>query len=75
MNFFRSVIYSTWLKALVWIIIGIGVNTTPPHYPTLSGNFGLGVELHSIVQYILSVMLWPLSFWAPAFTVGKWTGL
>ena len=75
MEFIIGMWRSTWLKVLIWVLIGIGVNTAPPHYPTLSANFGLGVELHSIVQYILSVMLWPFSFWGPVFTVGKWTGL
>jgi hypothetical protein len=75
MDFIFGILRSTWLKALVYVIVGIGVNTTPPHYPTFSGNFGAGVELHSLVQYVISIMLWPLSFWHPEFTVGKWTGL
>ena len=75
MSFMRSVFYSTWLRVGVYIIIGIIVNTSPPHVPSFSGQFNAGMELHSLAQYILSVMLWPLSLWHPTFTVGKWTGL
>lgn len=75
MDFMRSIFFSTWIRVLVYVLLGIGINTSPPHYPTFSGQFGLGVELHSVVQYVISVMLFPLSFWSPTFTVGKWTGL
>jgi hypothetical protein len=75
MDFIKTIVYSTWIRVGLWIVIGIGVNTAPPHYPTFSGNFGWSVELHSLVQYIVSVGLWPLSLWTPTFTVGKWTGL
>ena len=75
MDFMRSIFFSTWIRVLVYVLLGIGINTSPPHYPTFSGQFGLGVELHSVVQYVISVMLFPLSFWGPTFTVGKWTGL
>lgn len=71
----RSIFYSAWFRAIVWIIIGIGVNTAAPHYPTFSGQFSIWQELHSLVQYIISVVLWPLSLWTPNFTTGKWTGL
>jgi hypothetical protein len=75
MDFMLGIVRSTWIKVLAYVIIGIGVNTAAPHYPSFSGQFGPGVLLHSIVQYVISVMLWPLSFWHPTFTVGKWTGL
>jgi hypothetical protein len=75
MDFIFGIFRSTWLKVLIYVVIGIGVNTTAPHYP----QFGQGLDpmslLHSLVQYIISVMLWPLSLWSPTFTVGKWTGL
>jgi hypothetical protein len=45
------------------------VNTASPHLPTTAGNISL---FHSWVQYFVSVFLWPLSFWQPTFTVGKW---
>ncbi len=75
MDFLISIWRSTWLKVLIYVVIGIGVNTAAPHYPQFGQNFGPGVLLHSLVQYIISVMLWPLSLWSPTFTVGKWTGL
>ena len=75
MEFIINAARSTWLKVLVYVVIGIGVNTAAPHYPQFGQNFGPGVLLHSITQYFISVMLWPLSFWHPIFTVGKWTGL
>jgi len=28
--------------------------------------------LHSWVQYFISILFWPLSFWHPTFNVGKW---
>jgi hypothetical protein len=75
MDTIYSMLRSTWLKVLVYIIIGIGINTGSPHYPQFGNQFGPGVLLHSIVQYVISVMLWPLSLWSPTFTVGKWMGL
>lgn len=75
MDFMLSIWRSTWIKVFIYIIIGIAVNTNPPHLPQFSGQFGAGVILHSIAQYIISVMLWPLSLWSPTFTVGKWSGV
>ena len=75
MSILIGILRSTTLKVFIWVIVGIGVNTAPPHYPTFSGQFGPMAELHSLTQYVVSVMLWPLSLWAPTFTVGKWTGL
>jgi hypothetical protein len=75
MDFIISIWRSTWVKVLIYVVIGIGVNTAAPHYPQFGQNFGSAVLLHSLVQYVISVMLWPLSLWSPTFTVGKWTGL
>jgi len=75
MEFLVMIWRSTWIKVLIWVVIGIGVNTAPPHYPQFGAGFGPGVLFHSLVQYIVSVMLWPLSLWSPTFTVGRWTGL
>jgi hypothetical protein len=75
MEFIVGVMRSTWLKVFIYILIGIWVNTAAPHIPQFGQNFGPGVLLHSLVQYIMSVMLWPLSFWHPTLSVGKWTGL
>jgi len=30
------------------------------------------LSLHSWVQYFISILFWPLSFWTPSFTVAKW---
>jgi hypothetical protein len=60
------------VKGLVvagYILVGVFYNTAPPHLPTLA--FSLPA-LHSWVQYFISILLWPLSFWHPIFSVGKW---
>ncbi|HEY6479444.1 MAG TPA: hypothetical protein VIZ00_05410 [Streptosporangiaceae bacterium] len=54
---------------MIYIVIGVFANTASPHLPTAAGNISL---FHSWVQYFVSVFLWPLSFWHPTFTVGKW---
>jgi hypothetical protein len=51
----------------IYILIGVFYNTAPPHIP--SGALG---SLHSWLQYFISVFFWPLSFWTPPFTFGKW---
>jgi hypothetical protein len=28
--------------------------------------------LHSWIQYLISVLLWPLSLWHPTFSVSHW---
>ncbi|MGO9505087.1 MAG: hypothetical protein ACLPUO_26745 [Streptosporangiaceae bacterium] len=55
---------------MIYILIGVLVNTAAPHLPTTAGSLA---ALHSWAQYIISVLFWPLSFWGPTFTVGKWT--
>jgi hypothetical protein len=52
-----------------YILIGVFVNTASPHLPTAAFNLA---ALHSWVQYAISVLFWPLSFWHPTFNVGKW---
>jgi hypothetical protein len=37
--------------------------------PTTTGSLG---TVHSWVQYFISIFFWPLSFWHPTFTLGKW---
>lgn len=73
MVFLRGIFYSVWLRVGLYIVIGIGVNTAPPHYPQISSSESWTTGLHSIVQFIISVGLFPLSWWHPEFTVGKWT--
>jgi len=68
--FLRSLFSVNGLLILVYIVIGVFVNTAPPHLPTTVSNVPV---LHSWVQYFISIFLWPLSFWKPTFTVGKWT--
>jgi hypothetical protein len=70
MKFLKSLFSTTGLLIAVYILIGVFVNTASPHLPTAAGNLG---SLHSWVQYAISVLFWPLSFWNPNFTVGKWT--
>jgi hypothetical protein len=69
MKFLKSLFSVTGLLIGVYILIGVLVNTASPHLPSTSGGIA---SLHSWVQYAISVMFWPLSFWNPNFTVGKW---
>jgi hypothetical protein len=69
MKFLKSLFSVTGLLIGVYILIGVFVNTAPPHLPSTADGIA---SLHSWVQYAISVMLWPLSFWNPNFTVGKW---
>lgn len=69
MKFLKSLFSVTGLLIGVYILIGVFVNTAPPHLPSTAAGIA---SLHSWVQYAISVMLWPLSFWNPNFTVGKW---
>jgi len=58
------------LIIVVYILIGVFHNTAPPHIPSTAASF---TSLHSWVQYFISVFFWPLSFWHPVLTLGKWT--
>jgi hypothetical protein len=68
--FLRALFSKTGLLIVIYIVIGVFTNTASPHLPTSASNVGV---FHGWVQYFISVMLWPLSFWKPTFTVGKWT--
>jgi hypothetical protein len=57
------------LFIVIYILIGVFYNTAPPHIPALT--FSLAA-LHSWVQYFISILLWPLSFWHPIFSVAQW---
>ena len=70
MKFLQTLFSTTGLLIVVYILIGVFFNTAPPHLPTTAGNVS---SLHSWVQYIISVLFWPLSLWSPTFTLGKWT--
>ena len=70
MNFLKTLFSWTGILIALYILIGVFLNTAPPHLPATSGNLA---SLHSWVQYFISVLFWPLSLWTPTFTVGKWT--
>jgi hypothetical protein len=57
------------LIILIYFLIGIFYNTAPPHFPSTAASF---TSLHSWIQYFISILAWPLSFWHPTFSVGKW---
>lgn len=69
MKFFKTLFSTTGLIIVLYILVGIFFNTASPHVPTTTGNL---TSLHSWVQYFISILFWPLSFWTPTFTVGKW---
>ena len=54
----------------IYILIGVFHNTAPPHIPSTPSSLA---SLHSWVQYCISIFFWPLSFWHPVLTLGKWT--
>ena len=54
---------------LIYFLIGIFYNTASPHIPSTAASFA---SLHSWIQYFISILFWPLSFWKPIFSVGKW---
>jgi hypothetical protein len=72
MNFLRSLFSTTGALIGLYLIIGVAVNTTAPHLPSLNSN-NASLEIHSWAQYVTSVVFWPLSFWHPTINVGKWT--
>lgn len=68
-NFLKTLFSTTGILIVVYILIGVFLNTAPPHLPVTEAT---AASLHSWVQYLISVFFWPLSFWHPHFTVGKW---
>ena len=69
MDYVKALFSSKGLVIVVYILIGVFVNTSPPHIPTAAFT---AAALHSWVQYFISILFWPLSFWHPTFNVGKW---
>ena len=69
MNFLKSLFSKTGLIIVIYVLIGVFVNTAPPHLPSATASLS---TLHSWVQYFISILFWPLSFWHPTFTVGQW---
>jgi len=68
-NFLKTLFSRMGLFIVVYVLIGVFVNTAPPHLPTAAFSVA---ALHSWVQYAISILVWPLSLWHPTFTVGKW---
>ena len=54
---------------MIYVLIGIFYNTASPHLPTFAFS---PAALHSWVQYVISILFWPLSLWHPVFSVAKW---
>ena len=52
-----------------YILIGVFYNTAPPHLPPVAFTLA---ALHSWIQYLISVLFWPLSFWLPPLSVAQW---
>jgi hypothetical protein len=57
------------LILMVYFLIGIFHNTAPPHFPITAGSL---TSVHSWIQYFISILFWPLSYWHPLLSVGKW---
>ena len=70
MDYIKTLFSAKGLVIVVYILVGVFVNTLPPHLPAAAFSV---TALHSWVQYFISILLWPLSLWHPTFTVGKWT--
>ena len=70
MSFLKTLFSAKGLLIAVYILIGVFHNTAAPHLPATPGSL---TSLHSWVQYVISILLWPLSYWHPSFTVGKWS--
>jgi hypothetical protein len=63
-------LFTKWgLFIVIYTLIGVFYNTTSPHIPSTAASL---TSLHSWVQYFISIFFWPLSFWHPTFSVGKW---
>ena len=68
-NFFKTLFSTTGILIVIYILIGVFLNTAPPHIPAITATAD---SLHSWIQYLISIFFWPLSFWHPHFTTGKW---
>jgi hypothetical protein len=70
-TFLRLLFSKNGVLITVYILIGLFLNTAPPHLPKAPTSLA---ALHSWVQYGISVLFWPLSLWHPQFILGKWAG-
>jgi hypothetical protein len=69
-DFLKTLFSVRGLLIALYIVIGVFVNTAPPHLPPTPSSVA---SLHSWVQWIISILFWPLALWHPTFTFGKWT--
>ena len=69
MDYVKALFSAKGLVIVVYILIGVFVNTSPPQLPTAAFT---AAALHRWVQYFITILFWPLSFWHPTFNVGKW---
>jgi hypothetical protein len=67
--YIRLLFHKIGIFLMIYVLIGVFYNTASPHLPTFA--FSLAV-LHSWIQYFISILFWPLSFWHPIFSVVKW---
>jgi hypothetical protein len=67
--YIRLIFTKAGLFIAIYILIGVFFNTASPHLPAAA--FSLAA-FHSWIQYFISIFLWPLRFWHPAFSVAKW---
>ena len=68
-GYIRLIFTRAGLFIVIYTLIGVLGNTAPPHFPPLAFS---GAALHSWVQYVISILFWPLSLWHPTFSVAKW---
>ena len=57
MDYVKALFSTKGIVIVVYILIGVFVNTSPPHLPTAAFNTA---ALHSWVQYFISILFWPL---------------
>jgi hypothetical protein len=67
-RFVKTLFSRVGMLIVIYILLGIFVNTAPPHVPTIAASPG---SLHSRVQYFVSIFFWPLSFWTPRSTLAS----
>ena len=68
--YIRLLFHRIGLILMTYVLIGVFYNTASPHLPTFAFSVAM---LHSWIQYLISVLFWPLSLWHPMFILGKWT--
>lgn len=68
--FFRTLFSIIGMAIITYVLIGVFTNTAPPHFP--QGQDSIGGDIQTWVQYIISVVGWPLSHIHPVPTFGRW---